>query len=346
VRAFVLTEPHEVALREWPEPSVGVDEVLVSPVLVGVCGTDLELIDATIDQAYVRYPLVLGHEWVGRLTQDYADVAPAGTAVVVEGVVPCGHCGPCQRGDTNLCENYDEIGFTRAGALAQYVSVPRALVHVIRGDVELDDAVLVEPMAVVWRALTRLPLRRGLRVAVIGDGTIALLAAHLVRLFEPVRTTVIGRRPEQRDLAFAAGAQDFEVSTPSAVFDLVIEASGSIDGVASALQLAARGAMVILLGLTPHGTHVEVAPDDLVNNDVIVQGSFSYTGDAFAQVVARVNAGELRPSFLITHRFGLEHASEAIDALRAGVSGEPRGKVVIEVTRDERGGVGGSRGRR
>lgn len=334
MRAFVLTEPHEVALREWPEPRVGDDEVLVSPVAVGVCGTDLELIDATIDQAYVRYPLVLGHEWVGRLAQGSTDIGPVGTPVVVEGVVPCRHCGPCARGDTNLCENYDEIGFTRAGALAQYVSVPRALVHVLHEDVALDDAVLVEPMAVVWRALTRLPLREGLRVAVIGDGTIALLAAHLVRLFGPSRTTVIGRRPEQHDLAIAAGAQDFEVTTPGTVFDLVIEASGSLDGVASALRLVARGGMVILLGLAPHGTHVEVAPDDLVNNDVIVQGSFSYTSDAFAQVVGRVNAGELRPSFLITHRFEVEHAPAAIAALRGGSTNEPRGKVVIDVTLD------------
>jgi threonine dehydrogenase-like Zn-dependent dehydrogenase len=334
VRAFVLSEPHDVAVREWPEPIVGEDEVLVSPVQVGVCGTDLELIDATIDQAYVRYPLVLGHEWVGRLTHGSSDIGPPGTAVVVEGIVPCRHCAPCARGATNLCENYDEIGFTRAGALGELISVPRRLVHVLNHDVSLDDAVLVEPMAVVWRALTRLPLREGLNVVVIGDGTIALLAAHLVGLFSPVRTTLLGRRPEQGNLALAAGAQEFAVTTPPATFDLVIEASGSPDGVASALQLVARGGEVILLGLPPHGTQVQVAPDDLVNNDVIIQGSFSYTSDAFAQVVGRVNEKRLRPSFLITHRFDLEHAPDAITALRGDSSNEPRGKVVIEVARD------------
>jgi 2-desacetyl-2-hydroxyethyl bacteriochlorophyllide A dehydrogenase len=330
----VLAEPHDASVREWAEPDEREDDVLVNPLQVGVCGTDLELIDGRIDQAYVRYPLVLGHEWVGRVARDSSDVGPPGTAVVVEGIVPCERCAPCARGATNLCENYDEIGFTRAGALAERISVPRRLVHVLAPGVAMDDAVLVEPMAVVWRALTRLPLRTGLDVVVIGDGTIALLAAHLVRLFSPSRITVIGRRPEQRDLAMAAGAQDFEVTTPTGEFDLVIEASGSLDGVTSALQLCARGAMVILLGLTPHGTHVEVAPDDLVNDDIIIQGSFSYTSEAFAQVVARVNAGELRPSFLITHRFDLEHAPDAITALRGGSSKSPRGKVVIEVSRD------------
>jgi threonine dehydrogenase-like Zn-dependent dehydrogenase len=90
--------------------------------------------------------------------------------------------------------------------------------------------------------------------------------------------------------------------------------------------------MVILLGLPPHGTEVAFAPDDLVNDDLIVQGSFSYTREAFAEVVSRVNSGELRPSFVITHRFTLDHALEAVAALRGGSSGhEPRGKVVVEI---------------
>jgi threonine dehydrogenase-like Zn-dependent dehydrogenase len=331
VKAFVLSEPREVSLREWPEPSVRANEVLIAPVLVGVCGTDLELIDGTIDPAYVRYPLILGHEWVGRLALDTPELGPAGTIVVVEGVVPCLACDQCARGETNRCATYDEIGFTRPGALAELISVPLSLVHVLGPDVALDDAVLVEPMAVVWRALRRVPLRKGLSVAVIGDGTIALLAAHLICAYEPSRTTMIGRRPEQRDLALQAGAHDFGVETPTAQFDLVIEASGSINGVASALGLVARGGMVILLGLPAHGTHIDVAPDELVNNDIIIQGSFSYTSEAFGDVVGRLNAHELAPSFLITHRFKLEESREAVVALRAGTKGQPRGKVVIAV---------------
>jgi D-arabinose 1-dehydrogenase-like Zn-dependent alcohol dehydrogenase len=101
-----------------------------------MCATDLELIDGTIDPAYVRYPLVLGHEWVGALEGD-SEVGPDGAHVVVEGIIPCGICDECQRGDTNLCTTYDEIGFTRAGALAERVSVPSSLVHRLNDDVDL-----------------------------------------------------------------------------------------------------------------------------------------------------------------------------------------------------------------
>lgn len=331
MKAVVVTSPNDVAVRDWSPPQPGDGEVLVAPLLVGVCGTDLELVDATIDPAYVRYPLVLGHEWVGRLVHDDATIGPAGTNVVVEGIIPCGVCDECLRGATNRCATYDEIGFTRPGALAELISVPVALVHPLGDDVALDDAVLVEPMAVVWRSLTRVPLRQGLSVAVIGDGTIALLSAHMVQLFEPSSTTMVGRREEQRELALESGADHFEITTPPRQFDLVIEASGSIDGVATALDCCARGGMVILLGLTPHGSVVSIAPDDLVNNDVIIQGSFSYTQEAFIDVVRRVNAHELRPSFLITHRFTIDDALGAVDALRTVVQGAPRGKVVIEV---------------
>jgi len=331
MKAVVVTSPHNVRVREWTSPSPGNGEVLVSPLLVGLCGTDLELVDGTIDPAYVHYPLVLGHEWVGRLGRDDPTHGPAGTHVVVEGVIPCGLCDECLRGATNRCASYDEIGFTRPGALAEIVSVPTGLVHRLDDDVALDDAVLVEPMAVVWRALSRVPLRKGLSVAVIGDGTIALLSAHMVQLFEPSSTTVVGRREEQRDLSLKASANHFEVTTPAREFDLVIEASGSIEGVATALEICARGGMVILLGLTPHGSAVSFAPDNLVNNDVIIQGSFSYTQDAFIEVVRRVNAGELRPSFLITHRFSGDDALGAIDALRTVEQGAPRGKVVVEL---------------
>jgi threonine dehydrogenase-like Zn-dependent dehydrogenase len=257
---------------------------------------------------------------------------------VVEGIIPCGTCEECQRGDTNLCTVYDEIGFTRAGAMADRVSVPTSLIHRLNDDVDLDDAVLVEPMSVVWRALTRIPLRSGLAVAIVGDGTIALLAAHLVGQFDPSRITVIGRRTEQRELALRAGAQDFLTETPSTKFDLVIEAAGNAAAVTSAIALCARGGMVVLLGLPPHGTRVQIAPDDLVNDDIIIQASFSYTRSAFAEVVERLNAKDLRPSFLVTHRFAFDDVDSAIATLRgsaltdaADAEFAPRGKVVVEI---------------
>ena len=332
MRSLVVRSSGEIALEDVGDVTTTAGEVLVAPLLSGVCGTDLELIDATIDPAYVRYPLTLGHEWVGELLEDVPAVASAGDRVVVEGIVPCGECIECLRGDTNRCLTYDEIGFTRPGAIAERIAVPRKLIHRLEPSVQLEDAVLVEPMAVVWRALNRIPLRSGLRVAVVGDGTVAFLAAYMVRLFKPDSVVVIGRRGAQAQLALAAGVDEFVTTPPTTTFDLVIEAAGNAAAVKTALSLAARGAELILLGLAAHGTTVEVAPDEIVNNDLIIQGSFSYTRQSWRDVVQRVNVGDLRPSFLITHRYDLEHWSDAVQALRGKVSeSESRGKVTISL---------------
>ena len=333
MKAFIVNGPGVAELGEWPTPRRVRGDVVVTPQRVGICGTDLELVDGTLDPSYVRYPLVLGHEWVGRIEHEVAGVGPTGTPVVVEGIVPCNTCDECARGATNLCMTYDEIGFTRAGALAEHVRAPEGLVHVLSDVVALDDAVFIEPMAVVWRALTRMPLRHRLRVAVIGDGPIALLAAHMMRLFKPTSIIVFGQRAEQRELAERAGADDFLVTPPTDRFDLIIEASGSQQGVTTAMSHCERGAIVILLGLPPHGSKVDLSPGDIVNNDLVIQVSFSYTRASFREVVQRVNNLELRPSFLITHRFTLESVGPALAALRGGTN-EPRGKIVIDVAGD------------
>jgi 2-desacetyl-2-hydroxyethyl bacteriochlorophyllide A dehydrogenase len=327
MKALVVQSPGHVGLENLAPPLVGANELLVQPVACGMCGTDLEIIDGTIDLEYVRYPLTLGHEWVGRLID--VDGQPHDGLVVVEGIIPCGHCDECLMGATNRCRTYDEIGFTRAGAVAELISVPEALVHHLDPSVSMLDAALVEPMAVVWRALTRTTIRPGATCLVIGDGTVGLLAVHLLTRFAPASITVMGLRAGQHDLAIEAGADVFTTQHIDQKFDVIIEAAGHIDAVATAVNSVARGGSITLLGLPAHGSEVAIAPDDFVNNDVTLQGSFSYTRTAWADVVKLLNSGELTPSFLVTHSFVIDDYEDALNALRHPSSDAPRGKVMM-----------------
>jgi 2-desacetyl-2-hydroxyethyl bacteriochlorophyllide A dehydrogenase len=330
VRALVVTAPGHVGLEDIATPFVGPSEVLVQPLACGMCGTDLEIIDGSIDLAYVRYPLVLGHEWVGRVVSDEQH---DGDLVVVEGIIPCGHCDECLIGATNRCQTYDEIGFTQPGAIAEFISVPRELVHHLDPSVPLLDAAMVEPMAVVWRALARTEIRPDASCLVIGDGTVALLSAHLLQRFDPSRITVLGLRPSQRDLALQAGADDFVTEMPQGEFDVIIEAAGHIEAVKTALSSISRGGSITLLGLPPHGSEVAIVPDDFVNNDITLQGSFGYTREAWASVVRHLNSGDLTPSFLITHTFGIDDYLEALETLRNPPPDLARGKVMMVLNR-------------
>jgi len=328
-RVLLVTRPGEIGLTYREPPMAGPGETLVRPDLVGLCGTDLEIIAGQVDPAYTRYPLALGHEWTGIVA---GDSPLAGARVVVEGVVACGHCARCVRGETNLCETYDEFGFTRDGAAAGLVAVPSTLLHPIAAAVAAEDAVLTEPAAVVYRGLSRAGAGPGSRVLVIGDGTIALLAAYLVQLWSPAEVVLLGRREVQAKLAATAGAARFETSPGGAGggYDLVVEAAGSVEAAADAIAAARRGGTVLLLGLPPHGQTVALAVDDAVNNDLAILGSFSYTSAAWRDVVGLLNAGLIRPGFLVTHKFGLSDWADAIACLRSA-SG-PRGKVLLEIS--------------
>jgi len=328
-RALVVTAPGHVVLSTRQVPAAAPGQTLVRPDLVGLCGTDLEIIGGQVDPAYIRYPIGLGHEWTGIAA---GDSPLAGARVVVEGIVACGRCARCARGETNLCQTYDEFGFTRDGAAADLVAVPSGLVHPIAPGVAADDAVLTEPAAVVYRGLARAQAAPGSRALVIGDGTIALLAVYLLRLWSPAEVVLLGRRAAQAQLAVTAGAARFETSPDAAGsgYDLVVEAAGSVQAASAAVAAARRGGTVLLLGLPPHGETVALAVDDVVNDDLALLGSFSYTAAAWGDVVGLLNSGLIRPGFLITHRFSLADWEQALACLRGG-DGQ-RGKVVLQIS--------------
>jgi L-iditol 2-dehydrogenase len=333
--ALVVRRPGEVVLEERAIPTPGPGEILIRPAVVGLCGTDLEIVDGSIDPAYTHYPLVLGHEWSGTVAADRQaplEEGPApGTLVVGEGIVPCGHCQHCRAGQTNLCLTYDELGFTRDGAAAGFLTVQRSLVHPLAPSVGAEDAALAEPASVVYRALAGAGIAPGWRALVVGDGTVALLAVRLLRLWSPAEIVVLGRRAGQAALAAQAGAARFETDSRAAGtgYDLVVEAAGSTDAVLSALAAPRRGGTVVLIGLPPHGATAAVPVDDVVNNDLIIRGSFSYTSAAWREVVTLLNAGLLELGFLVTHRFPLMEWKAALDTLRGEAS--PRGKVMLTI---------------
>jgi 2-desacetyl-2-hydroxyethyl bacteriochlorophyllide A dehydrogenase len=334
-RALVIEEPGTIGVKERPALEPGIGEVVIRPAFCGVCGTDLELLRGEVDRAYVRYPLTVGHEWSGTVESVGAGVEniEPGDRCVAECIVPCGRCAFCRAGETNVCEAYEELGFTREGGASDQVLVPARLVHGLEPGTSLLDAALIEPSAVVLRALEKAEPKSGDRVLVVGDGTIGLLAAYLAGLWSPATVTMVGRRPEQARLAESVGVSRFETEPDHAgTFDLAIEAAGVPEAVLTALTAVRRGGTVVLLGLPPTGRTLELPADLLVNNDLTIAASFGYTSAAWARMVALVNARRVEPGRIVTHRFPLEDHARAFAAL-AAVEGT-RGKILLEIAGD------------
>jgi len=140
-----------------------------------------------------------------------------------------------------------------------------------------------------------------------------------------------GLRAAQASLAEAVGVDEFTVALPEErAYDLVIEAAGSVVAVEAALGSAARGGQVLLLGLAGHGKAAHLTVDDLVNNDIAVRGSFSYTAASWALIVRLLNGGSFQPAGLITHRYTIDRHGEALGKL-ASTGGGPRGKILFEM---------------
>jgi threonine dehydrogenase-like Zn-dependent dehydrogenase len=330
-RALVVDRPGSMALMEREDLRPGPGEVVARPAYCGLCGTDLELFGGKVDPAFVHYPLTLGHEWSGRIEavgEGVTGIEP-GQHCVAEGIIPCGECASCLAGATNVCEIYDEVGFTREGGAGDQILVPARVVHALDESVSLLDAAVVEPSAVVLTGLEKIRPRPGLRVLVVGDGTIALLAVLLAGLWPPAELIVAGRRAEQEELARELGATGFTLDTPPAGFDLAIEAAGSTDAVAAALGAVRRGGTVLQLGLPPAGSTLQLPGDLLVNNDLTLAASFGYTSTAWSRVVALLNEGTFQPGRIVTHTYGLDEFERAFAELAEPT--ERRGKIMLEV---------------
>ena len=309
-------------MKELPAPEPGTDDVLVRSHLIGVCRTDLEILDGLLPSHRVTYPCIPGHEWTGEVVKvgdGVTDLRP-GEAVLCEGNIFCGTCSMCLRGATNLCVNYDQLGFTRPGGCAELVVVPRRVVH-RRGEISAETAVLVEPASCVLRAFERTAPKQGESIAVVGVGTLGAIALRLAAAYSPTHVYALGITAHELHLAERLGATetiDLNASDacPREVAEVVIEAAGAPRAVEDAVRLAVRGGRVALLGLAGKEARFSIFQDEFVRKDLSMLGCVSYTSSDWRKMVQIVAANPRLLDDLVSHRFALADFEEAIEQLR------------------------------
>ncbi len=322
MRALVVERPGAAAVREVPAPEPGPGEVQVRVGAAGICGSDVELLEGRRPAPFVRYPIIPGHEWAGTIAALGPDVAGLrpGDVVVAEGFRACGVCARCREGRTNLCAaEYAETGFTHPGAFAEALCVPAQLVHRLPDGADVAAAAVLEPAACVAQGLLEVDLRPGLSVAVVGAGTLGLLAVALLRLSSPARLALVGTRAARLELGRRLGAtethdvREDDAAGLSASFDLVFEAAGTPDGVRTALGLARRGGTVVLEGISGRAGGADA--DTIALGHLRVQGIFGASRNAWGWVTELFAAGLLDTGPLVSHSFPLDRYEDAFAAL-------------------------------
>ena len=303
-----------VEVRDVPAPDG--PGVLVDVKAAGICGSDLHLISGA---DFPPPRVTLGHEIAG-VTED-------GTPVAIEPLSPCGHCGACRRGDEHLCVDSSAMlfGVGLDGGMADRIAVPERCLVALPAGVDVRDASLVEPLAVVVHSLRRSAARPDQRVVVIGGGTIGLCAVAAARA-RGCDVALVARHDAQR----AAGERLGAAEATDGGYDIVIEAAGSESALGRAIDLVRPGGTVMIPGVYWGPVTVPGMAWCFKEVSLCPTALYSRTAggrdiDAAAALLATTPG---LADTLISHRFPLDAAAEAFAIAASRVHGAI--KVVLE----------------
>ncbi|MFC1959633.1 alcohol dehydrogenase catalytic domain-containing protein [Chloroflexota bacterium] len=240
MRALAVENGTLRLVEDSPVPEPQNDEVLIRPILAGICNTDLELV-----RGYYDYSGILGHEFVGEVVQGPADWL--GKRVVGEINIGCGTCVLCQQGIEAQCSNRVALGIhNRAGAFAEFFTLPTRNLYAVPETVTDAQAVFTEPLAAAAQVLTMAHIRPTDRVVVLGAGKLGMLVAQVLRLTGAALKVVV-RHDRQAELLTQWGIQPvyFEALAANSC-DVVVDCTGRAEGFADALALVRPRGTIML----------------------------------------------------------------------------------------------------
>ena len=285
------------------------DDVLIAPAFVGICGTDLHVLHG---RHAVQPPLVIGHEMAGTVLVPglgARDLQP-GDHVALNPVRPCGECPRCRRGKPNICDRAQIIGFRLPGAAQTAMLVPRSQLHLVPAGVPLRHAALAEPLSVAVHAVGRVPELDD--VLVIGGGTVGLCIAAVLRASGAGSVTLIEPVAAKRDLALRLGVTQ---ALPPGALDETGRFTGCLDVVASqatldlAASACASGGTVVMVG-TAHGP-AAIDLHRLQRYEIALQGSSIFLDADMRRALHLLATSAVDADLLITGVRPIDEAAAA-----------------------------------
>ncbi|WP_416063631.1 NAD(P)-dependent alcohol dehydrogenase [Rhodococcus indonesiensis] len=321
MRAAVLVEPGRIEMRERPVPEPAPGDVLVRVTAVGVCGSDTHYYrEGRIGEFVVEAPLVLGHEASGTIAAVGAGV-PAdriGQRVSIEPQRPDPNTDETRHGRYNLCPHMRFYATPPVdGAFCDYVTIGAEFAHPVPDAVSDDAAALCEPLSVGIAAVRKAGVTAGSRVLITGAGPIGIVTAQVARAFGATDIVVTDLDADRRALARKFGATDALDPRTDDVTDLhvdaYIDASGAPAAVAGAMRAVRPAGTVVLVG---SGAETMDLPVQLIQNrELVLTGVFRYA-HTWPTAVALAAAGRVELDAMVTARFPLERAAEALESDR------------------------------
>lgn len=330
MKALVLDDYKKLNLRDVPQPVPAPGEVLVRVAACGICGSDVHGYDGSSGRRIP--PIVMGHEAAGTVAaagEGITGLAP-GDRVTFDSTIFCGECPFCARGAINLCDRRTVLGvscgeYRRAGAFAEFVTVPERIVHRLPPSLSFAEAAMLEPTAVALHAVRVSGLKAGERALVLGAGMIGLLTMQAARAAGAARVLIADIDATRLELARSFGAdetlhlsgddlvREITARTTGGV-DVAFEAVGRQETIDNAIASVRKGGTVTLIGnISPR---VTIPLQVVVSRELRLQGTAASAGE-YPQAIAMIDRGEIHVKPLITAVAPLEEGPRWFERLYA-----------------------------
>lgn len=291
MKALLLSQYRHLELTDLATPAPGRGEILVHVAACGICGSDVHGYDGSTGRRIP--PLVMGHEAAGVVAciGENVEGFNKGDRVTFDSTVYCGECDNCCSGNINLCDRREVLGvscgdYRRAGAFAEYVVVPARIVHRLPAALSFEEAALLEAVAVALHAVSLVRIAPKSTALVVGAGTIGLLVQQALRAAGCSRVFVADVDPTRLSLSKKLGATDtFSQDVPQQIagltngvgVDVAVEAVGTTDPIATAIDSVRKGGSVVLVGnVSPT---VTIPLQKVVSRQIRLQGSCASSGE-------------------------------------------------------------------
>ncbi|WP_428376497.1 zinc-binding alcohol dehydrogenase family protein [Lichenicoccus sp.] len=316
MRALLCEAPGRLAVVQRPDPVPRADEAVLRIRRVGVCGTDLHIYEGK--HPFLHYPRVMGHELAGEVVHaPPGSTLRPGKAAYVVPYLSCGHCRACRRGRTNCCRNISVLGVHQDGGMAELLAVPASNVVPLDG-IGLDEAAMVEFLAIGAHGIARGAVTAQDRVLVVGAGPIGIAAILFARA-RGAPVSVVDMRQDRLDLALASLGADagllanadteaaLSEATGGEFFDVVVDATGNVGSIRNGLRYVGHGGRYVLLSVVRE----EIGfPDPAFHaRETTLLASRNALPEDFTEVVTRMREGSIPVAALRTHHARLDDAA-------------------------------------
>ena len=327
MKAMVYHANKDLRFEDVEEPQAGPGEMKLRIDYCGICATDIEeylygpkFITAEPDPQSGRR-VITGHELTGTVVEvgREVDQVRPGDRVVVDGFIPCNACWWCEHGHQSQCPDSEVVGFGRDGGLAEYMTWPAANAIALPDAVASEAAALNEPASVAHHAVSRGRIGAGDRVAVVGAGTVGLLAMQVAKSLGAT-VYAVDQRQMGLDVARDLGADGVVNSadddagealrewTGGSGPDVVIDAAGAPKTPHAALDWVRRGGRVVLVAI--YTTEPQFDFNTLVAAETELIGSLGYNRTDIEGAVGLIASGQVKTQPLVSGVIGL---AEVID---------------------------------